>query len=151
MLELRRADGGTRGQVLALMPQYYAHDHLVFDPEKAENALRILLEDSRLGEVWLLYWSEREDPIGYLIIAHGFSLECAGVEAFVDELFVLPEFRGKGFGGRAIRHAIERCKENDVKLLRLEVTSHNPDAARLYKKLGFEDWGRTLLSYPISQ
>lgn len=149
MIQFTRATPPALPQLLALMQKYYAHDHLPFDRDRAEGAVNLLLADPRLGEVWLLDLPEQAGPIGYLVLAHGFSLECAGTEAFVDELFILAEHRGQGFGTRALQHAVERCQTNGVKLLRLEVTAHSQDAAKLYKKFGFEDWNRTLLAYPL--
>jgi GNAT superfamily N-acetyltransferase len=131
--------------MLALMPLYYADDHLHYDAARAETALRGVIPYPDRGQVLLILSGER--VIGYLFLAFGYSLECGGRDAFVDEFFVLAEFRGKGIGTLAMKHAIEVARGNEVRVLRLEVTQGNPGAYRLYTRLGFEDLGRSLLAY----
>ena len=74
--------------------------------------------------------------MGYAVTAKGFSQECGGQFVWVDELYVLPEHQGKGVGTEALRLLEEyypHCKR-----FRLEVEPDNEDAARLYRRLGFE-------------
>jgi ribosomal protein S18 acetylase RimI-like enzyme len=135
--------------ILGMMPLYYQADHLRFDEPTARQALIQLLDDSMLGQVWLL--NHGRSCIGYLVLAYCFSLEVGGREAFVDELFVHEEFRGQGIGTKALMHAIHECKKMNLHALRLEVTKSNSDAMRLYKKVGFQDLGRSLLVCEITQ
>ena len=133
--------------ILELMPHYYEHDHLVFDRHRAEKALHLFLSQNTYGQIWVI--EKDSKPVGYMTVTVGFSFECHGREAFVDELFIMPKMRGQGIGSEAIRHAIRYCKEQSIQLLRLEVTKTNPDAQKLYLRLGFQDWGRSLLAYPL--
>ena len=84
-------------------------------------------------------------------MTYGFSFECTGREAFIDELLVIAEQRGKGIGGKAIQHAVGHAKKIGIKMIRLEVTKTNPEAMNLYLRSGFEDWSRTLLAMPIDR
>ena len=131
--------------LLALMQEYYAHDHLAFRREQASDALGALLASPALGEVWLIEIAGQ--AIGYLALTFGFSLECGGRDAFIDELFLRASHRGQGAGTRAIRHALSRCAELGIRAVRLEVMRHNPDALRLYTRLGFEEHDRYLLTH----
>jgi ribosomal protein S18 acetylase RimI-like enzyme len=143
----RRATLNDLGALLALMPLYYADDHLEFEPVRAETALRLFLSDSSIGQIWMI--DSGGESIGYIAVPFGFSLEFGGREAFVDELFVRSDFRGKGVGSGAIAHAIEECRGLGIRALRLEVTGSNARAHALYTRLGFEDLGRSLLSYEL--
>ena len=136
--------------VLKLMPQYYAHDHLKFDLVKADLALKSFIQNSNYGRAWLIQEEISNQPIGYIVIAFGYSFECGGREAFVDELFIIEKFRGQGIGTSAILYAIQECKKIGIKAMRLEVTKTNPNAMKLYKKIGFNDLGRSLLTYWIN-
>jgi ribosomal protein S18 acetylase RimI-like enzyme len=131
--------------VLGMMPIYYAHDHLVFERSKAEAALRDFLSSPSHGKLWLVSEVEGGPAIGYAVVAYGFSFEAGGREAFIDELFVLDEFRGRGLGSATLEHAAKDARRAGVRALRLEVTATNADAGRLYRRLGFEDLGRSLL------
>ena len=136
--------------LLQLLPLYYACDHLDYEASKAESGLRQLISDSGLGEVWLIQDKSAARAIGYLALTFGFSLEFGGREAFVDELFILEEFRGQGLGSQAIQHAIRRCGEIGLTAIRLEVTRDNAKAGQLYQRLGFKDFGRSLLAYELA-
>ena len=127
------------------MEQYYSYDHHSFDRVKAERGFRMLVANPTLGRLWLIDAGDQL-AVGYLAVSFGFSLECGGREAFVDELFVLESLRGKGVGTKAIQHAIAECAREGISALRLEVTKENPDALKLYLKLGFQDLGRHLLT-----
>ncbi|HWN71964.1 MAG TPA: GNAT family N-acetyltransferase [Haliangium sp.] len=142
---MRLATPAELDVVLALMQEYYAHDQLAFRREQASDALGALLASPALGEVWLIEIAGQ--VIGYLALAFGFSLECGGRDAFIDELFLRASHRGQGAGTRAVRHALSRCAELGIRAVRLEVMRHNPDALRLYTRLGFEEHDRYLLTH----
>jgi GrpB-like predicted nucleotidyltransferase (UPF0157 family)/GNAT superfamily N-acetyltransferase len=151
-----RAPGATSGRlrlatpadieiVLALMQEYYAHEQLAFHREQASDALLALLASPALGEVWLVELAGQ--AIGYVALTFGFSLECGGRDAFIDELFLRASHRGQGTGTHVIRHALSRCTELGIRAVRLEVMRHNPEALRLYTRLGFEEHDRYLLTH----
>ena len=133
--------------LIQLMPVYYRHDHLEFDPQKARQALELFITKPDLGQIWLI--QDNSGVIGYMIMTYGFSFECSGREAFIDELFILAEHRGKGAGSKAIQHAENHAKKMGIKMIRLEVTKTNPEAMKLYLRSGFQDWDRTLLAMPL--
>lgn len=55
--------------------------------------------------------------------------------AFIADVFVLPEYRGRGLAGAMIKHAITMAHPK-TPLMKLHVLVENP-AANLYHKLGF--------------
>ncbi|HEY3543162.1 MAG TPA: GNAT family N-acetyltransferase [Gaiellaceae bacterium] len=61
---------------------------------------------------------------------------------FADVLYVRPDARGRGLGAALLRAAAERIGADGV--LELEVLESNPEARRLYERLGFETVDRTL-------
>jgi len=74
-----------------------------------------------------------------------YSLEYRGKGAWLDELFVKPAFRGKGIGSEALEFFENTAREQVVSVIHLEVNHGNP-ALELYRKLGFEDHPRYLMS-----
>ena len=73
-------------------------------------------------------------------------MEYGGVDAFVDDLYVQPAFRGAGLGTAALAAACEYCTSRGVRALHLEVERGNPAAQRLYEKAGFTANDRQLLT-----
>jgi GNAT superfamily N-acetyltransferase len=49
--------------------------------------------------------------LGYIVLAFGFSFETGGRNAFIDELYVAPEHRGKGIARRARELSARRKKQ----------------------------------------
>lgn len=148
-VSFRIAEAEDLSALLELFPLYYAADSLPYDAGKAEAAIRMLLGDPGYGRIWMIESATDESAVGYLALTYGFSFEFGGREAFVDELFVREEARGAGIGSEAIRFAVDECRREGIAAIRLEVTPKNPRALKLYLGLGFRDFGRSLLAYPL--
>jgi diamine N-acetyltransferase len=84
--------------------------------------------------------------VGYLVAVWGYSLEWHGRDAFVDELFVEPGRRGRGIGSRALELAQEECRRAGIRALHLEVERPNTRAQELYRRMGFRDHDRYLMT-----
>ena len=110
----------------------------------AEHALRELLADPALGLAWILQWQGHD--AGYLLLAWSFSLEYHGRDAFVDELYVLRDYRNRGLGAYALTLAEDACRARGVGTLHLEVERSNPRAQAFYRGAGFKDHDRYLMS-----
>jgi GNAT superfamily N-acetyltransferase len=135
---------GDAEAILTLMERFYAGETYPFDPASARAALLPLLGDPSKGRVFLL--SEDGVAVGYAVLTLGWSLEYHGLDAFVDELFVVPSRRGQGLASRALDRLEEACRELGVRALHLEVERGNRTALSLYEGRGFRDNDRQLLT-----
>ena len=61
-----------------------------------------------------------------------------GVRAWVEDVVVDKEARGKGIGEKLIRTSIERAKAEGAKTIELTSRPSRVEAHRLYKRCGFE-------------
>ncbi len=69
-------------------------------------------------------------------------------EIFVIHAFgVLPSIHGKGIGSQMLKNAIEYARENNIKVIRLDVLADNVPAVRLYTKNGFSFVDSTCMFY----
>lgn len=59
------------------------------------------------------------------------------LEAYICNVYVLEEYRGRHFAEKMMRKAIEICKNKRFKSIHLHVSESNAPAVALYKKLGF--------------
>ena len=75
---------------------------------------------------------------GYGLIAKTFSQEAGGMVYWLEELYILEEYRSKGLGSEYFRY-MEEHKEEGVTRFRLEVEKENERAWKLYKRQGY-DW-----------
>jgi ribosomal protein S18 acetylase RimI-like enzyme len=136
------------GELIAMMRDFYTELGEPFEERRAERALRVLLEDPSHGAAWMF----REDgrAVGYLVVTHGYSLEFDGRIAVVDEVYAVPEMRGRGIGAQALALAEEHCRRNGISALRLEVHQENRRALALYERNGFEAHDRYLMTKWLS-
>ena len=75
--------------------------------------------------------------VGYCVTMKTYSVEAGGITIWIDELFVLEEYRSKGLGRELFKY-IEENGDKKLRRIRLEVELDNGRAISLYKKMGFE-------------
>ena len=75
--------------------------------------------------------------VGYCVTMKTYSVEAGGITIWIDELFVLEEYRSKGLGRELFKY-IEENGDKKLRRIRLEVEQKNGRAISLYKKMGFE-------------
>ncbi len=141
-----RTDSET---LLEFMREYYEFDHLPFDEQVARAALTKFVGDEALGRVWLI--SYEGEAIGYLVLTLGYSLEYGGRDAFIDEVYIRESHRRRGIGQRVLTFAEEVCRSLGVRALHLEVERANTNAHGLYRKVGFVDHDRYLMTKRIAR
>jgi diamine N-acetyltransferase len=144
-VEIREATVQDLPVLLGMMRSLAQHPPAIpFDEGAVRAALEALLVHAELGQAWLLWLSER--PAGYVILTLGYSFEFRGRDAFIDELYIDPEFRRMGLGRRAVEFVEEKARALNVNALHLEVDRGNDPAVELYRRTGYEDHGRHLMT-----
>jgi len=126
------------------MREYYAFDHLPFDEAAARRALEALLDNGSFGRAWLI--EDGGAAIGYVVLTLGYSLEYHGRDAFIDELYIREGYRGRGIGRQALALLEATCRELGVQALHLEVERSNPVAQEVYRRAGYKDENRYLMT-----
>lgn len=130
--------------VISMMREFNAIDNYPFDEAGRIENLKLLLDNPHHGKLWII--KQNDSLAGYTFLGFGFSFEFKGRDAFVDELFILPEFQGQGIGKNAIDFIIKEAKKAGIKALHLEAEHHNERGLRLYRNKGFVDHKRFLLT-----
>jgi GNAT superfamily N-acetyltransferase len=131
-------------EFLPLLEAFYVEELLEHDAVFVRKAVGDLLVQPNLGGVWLL----RVEGVlaGYLIATLGFSVEFGGRYVLLDELFILPEFRGGGKWRQGFREVETWARQRGIHAVRLEVNHHNEKAASLYLKDGFSNDRRSIFT-----
>ncbi|HEY8678021.1 MAG TPA: GNAT family N-acetyltransferase [Candidatus Dormibacteraeota bacterium] len=70
-----------------------------------------------------------------------------GLEGEVAEVYVEPEYRSKGLGGRLLRQAVELFRERNVTFACVWTRDSNPQAVRLYEEAGFRRTEQLVLTW----
>lgn len=134
--------------ITTMMQEFYAIDNYPIDIEVSKKLFEEFISDENLGKAWLIF--SNDDVVGYVILTYVFSFEYKGRIAFLDELYIKENFRGKGIGKQTIDFIKEQATNQNVKLIYLEVENHNQNAQKLYLANDFEVHNRKLLKHKLS-
>lgn len=132
--------------LLALMQAFYAEEHLAFDPARARTAADTLLSSADRGRIFLVHESPCVAPVGYFVLTFGFSLEFGGRFVLLDEFYLAPAVRGRGWARLALDFAAQWARAQGASALRLELNQANARARALYLKSEFTSDGRDLFT-----
>ena len=133
MALVRRADPADLDALLPLVAEFCAIDGHEFAPARVGSALRPLLADDGLGQVWVL--ADDGGLGGYAVVTWGWSLEAGGREALLDELYVRE--RNQGAGALLLEAAAVGSRAAGASRLFLETESANAAVRRFYARHGF--------------
>jgi ribosomal protein S18 acetylase RimI-like enzyme len=103
--------------------------------ERGEAALLAAARGHPLAHAWLV--RERDRVVGYTVLGLGFGIEYGGPDAFVDDLYLLPEARGRGIGTAVLELLEAQARELGLAALFLVVDPLNEPAVRTYRGRGF--------------
>ena len=115
-----------------------------FDESAVRTAFRQFLSLPSFGRAWLLHTGPA--LVGYIVLTIGFSFEFHGHDAFIDELYIVPAYRRHGFGRQALAFAEQKAREMGVNAIHLEVDHGNDPALELYRRTGYRDHARFLMT-----
>jgi GNAT superfamily N-acetyltransferase len=75
-------------------------------------------------------------PIGFALFFHNFSTFLAKPGIYLEDLFVVPEHRGRGIGRALLQRLAKIAVERDCGRLEWSVLDWNRDAIGFYERLG---------------
>ena len=108
--------------------------------EKIETTLGELLRKPSLGFIML----GRADGavLGVAYVSHQWTLEYGGLTAWLEELYVLPEWRDRGVGRRLLSGVIDHASKIGCAAVDLEVEREHRRSEHLYEGMGFRRYDR---------
>jgi diamine N-acetyltransferase len=144
-IRLRDATPRDESTILPMMRALAEQPPAVpFDEAELRRTLRLFLAHPEWGTLWLIECSGQS--AGYVVLTLGFSFEYRGRDAFIDELYVVPEFRRRGLARTAMECAEARSRELGVTAVHLEVDPLNEPALELYRRAAYVDHNRRLMT-----
>ncbi|MET0212197.1 MAG: GNAT family N-acetyltransferase [Vicinamibacterales bacterium] len=84
-----------------------------------------------------------ETPVGFAVWFHNYSTFLSRRGLYLEDLFVLPEWRGRGVGGALLKHLAHVAVSRACGRMEWAVLDWNETAIRFYRGLGAEpmsDW-----------
>ena len=141
-LEIRFAAQEDVPLILSLIKELAEYERLSADVVADEASLKKYLFGGRRYAETLLAFFEGK-PAGFALFFHHFSTFLCRPGIYLEDLFVRPEFRGKGIGKALLNYLGRLAVERKCGRLEWAVLNWNEPAIGFYKNLGarvMDDW-----------
>ncbi|MEG0268865.1 MAG: GNAT family N-acetyltransferase [Clostridia bacterium] len=137
-MQIRRFREDDKELYLKLAEDFY-HSPAVLHPiphEYLERTFNEMIRSNVYVDGFLLM-SDEGETVGYALVSKTFTQEAGGLTLWVEELSVLPSYRGQGAGSKVLAHLESEYPE--WARFRLEVEPDNVRAVKLYERFGYEE------------
>ena len=135
--QIRPAGRADAPVILSFIRQLAEYERL----SDAVTASEELIAENLFGpqataEVLLGYFNGR--PVAFAVFFHNFSTFLGKRGLYLEDLFVVPEMRGRGFGKAMLKRVAEVAIERDCGRFEWAVLDWNAPAIEFYRALGAE-------------
>ena len=106
-----------------------------------EQLVEVLFGPRPSAEVLLAF--EQDTAVGFAVFFHNFSTWLGRPGLYLEDLFVKPEVRGKGYGRALLVHLAKIARERGCGRMEWAVLDWNDPAIQFYHKLGaapMDEW-----------
>jgi GNAT superfamily N-acetyltransferase len=106
-----------------------------------EQLVDVLFGKRRAAEVLLAF--EGQSPVGFAVFFHNFSTWLGRPGLYLEDLFVEPEKRGKGYGRALLVELAKIARDRECGRMEWAVLNWNEPAIKFYRSLGakpMDEW-----------
>ena len=127
--------------ILFFIRELAAYEHLLQEVVATEATLREWLFEKQKAEV--IFALENGKEVGFALFFHNFSTFLGRAGIYLEDLYVLPEYRGRGYGKALMRELAQIAVERGCGRFEWWCLNWNQPSIDFYKSLGalpMEDW-----------
>jgi GNAT superfamily N-acetyltransferase len=128
--------------VLRMINALAEYEKLADQVVATEASLReALFGQRRFGEVIIGYAGD--EPVGFALFFHNFSTFRGAPGLYLEDLFVEPRWRGRGFGRKLLQHLAGVAVARGCHRMEWAVLDWNESAIQFYRRAGarsLDDW-----------
>ena len=128
--------------ILQLIKGLAEYEKLAHEVVATEESLRESLFGARRVPEVLIGYAGAE-PVGFAVFFHNYSTFLGRPGIYLEDLFVLPQWRRRGLGTQLLRRIAQTAVERGCGRLEWAVLDWNEPAIEFYKKLGaqaLDEW-----------
>lgn len=139
--EFRLATTADTGLILQFIKDLADYEKLLHEVVATEELLNEWLFEKNKAEV--IFVLEENKEVGFALFFHNFSTFLGRAGIYLEDLFVLPEYRGKGYGKALLEKLAEIAIDRGCGRLEWWVLDWNTPSIDFYKSMGavpMDEW-----------
>lgn len=135
-MRIRYAERKDTGQILGFIRGLAEYEHMSDEVTATEELLEEWLFDKKKAEVLLV--SEENMDVGFALFFHNFSTFLGKAGIYLEDLYVLPEYRGKGYGKSLLKKLAQITMERKCGRMEWCCLDWNQPSIDFYRSIGAE-------------
>ena len=132
-LTIRYAQESDIHKILYFIKELAIYENMLDDVVATEDLLREWIFEKQKAEVLLA--EEDGIPVGFALFFHNFSTFLGRAGIYLEDLFVMPEHRGKGYGKALLRRLAQITMERGCGRLEWACLNWNKPSIDFYLSL----------------
>ena len=141
-IEIRTAKKEDVHLILSFIKELAEYEHLAQEVVATEEMLtESLFGKDSITEVLLAYYNNK--PVGFALFFHNFSTFLGRKGIYLEDIYVKPQYRGKGIGKALLVKLAKIAKERNCGRLGWAVLNWNKAAIEFFESLGaipMDEW-----------
>ncbi|MBR2644506.1 MAG: GNAT family N-acetyltransferase [Clostridia bacterium] len=140
-LTFRKAEETDCGLILRFIRALADYEKMLDEVVATENLLRDWLFRKHSGEV--LFACEDGKEVGFALFFHNFSTFVGRAGLYLEDLYVLPEYRGNGYGKALLKQLASIAVERGCGRMEWVCLDWNRPSIDFYRSLGaqsMDEW-----------
>ena len=140
-VSFRYADAADAGLILAFIKDLAAYEKMSDEVIATEDLLREWIFEKKKAEV--IFALDGETEVGFALFFHNFSTFLGRSGLYLEDLFVKPEYRGKGYGKGLLKQLARIALERGCGRMEWWCLDWNQPSIDFYRSLDAEpmsDW-----------
>ena len=141
MTGIRTASVEDCGRILQMIQALARYEKMEDQVVATEDLLREWIFEKKKAEV--LFATEDGREVGFALFFHNFSTFLGRAGIYLEDLYVMPEYRGKGHGKALLKRLAQITLERGCGRLDWQCLDWNERSIAFYRSLGAEaldDW-----------
>ena len=131
---IRECTHEDMGLVLSFIKELAVYEKMIDEVVVTEDLLYDQLLVKKLSACVLAF--EDNVPVGFALYFFNFSTFLGKNGLYLEDLFVRPAFRGKGYGKKLLFHLADIAKQRNCGRMEWSVLNWNTPAIDFYKSIG---------------
>lgn len=140
-LSIRFAEPQDVPVILDLIKELAVYEEMLDEVIATEESLHVHLFEKKMAEVIIGEYQNK--PVAFALFFPNFSTFLGKPGLYLEDIYVKPEMRGKGFGKKIFTFLADLTKKRNYGRLEWVCLDWNEPSIRFYKKMGavpMSDW-----------